>query len=207
MRTPRNSADPTEVTNPSSKFVVFDGMKFQSEYMHDPLETVDCSNPNPAVNPNASALAFILTIWEAIVVLPLGQGSTAAPAYIPNFPQGIFQEGDTADRVLWKRLSNLNIVGFKAFPLVANSNPDSTLRYQGSGPVTVKSRVRLDDRHGLFYVRQFVHDIFFGGVAPALTCGQVDCDECDPDNAALTFCGMIPVLNDFWAKMYYHVRG
>jgi len=179
MSTPRNSADTTEVTNPSSKFIVFDGMKFQSEFSHDPLATQDCSTPVP-LNPNASQLAFILTIWEALVLLPTGQGSTVAPAYLPNLAGGIFQEGDTADRVLWKRISHMNIQGFKAFPLVGNSNPDSTLRYQGSGPVVVKTRCKIDDRHALYYVRNFVHDIFLNGIAPG-PCGVVDCDNCNSE--------------------------
>lgn len=204
MASTRNGGDLTEVTNPSAKFIVFDGMKFQSEYFHDPLTTQDCSNPAP-LNPNASQLAFILTIWEAIMLLPTAQGSNVSPAYLPNIAGGVLQTGDSADRVLWKRVSHLNVVGFKAFPLVINSNPDSTLRYQGSGPVVVKTRCRIDDRHCLYYVRNFVHDIFLNGMAPG-PCGVLDCDNCNSDNTS-PGCGSIPLSNDFYSKIFYHVRG
>lgn len=203
MATPRNTADPTEVTNPSSKAIVFDGMKFQSEFFHDPLTTQGCSGGGPSV-PIATNLAFILTIWEAVVLLPLLQGSTVAPAYLPNLVQGIFQEGDTADRVLWKRVQHLFIEGTTAVPAInLLINPDSTLRYQGSGPVVVKSKCRIDDRHALYYVRNFVHDIFFG-FQPVNPCVSADCDACLVDPAS---CGLLPVTNDFYAKIFYHVRG
>lgn len=207
MSIAKSASDTTEITSPSDRFIVFDGMKFQSEYFHDPLKTVDCSNANPTVNPNASALDFILSIWEALVVLPLAQGSSIAPAYLPNFPSGIFQQGDVADRLLWKRLSWLHVQGIKSQPFLISSNPDGTFRSEQSGPVVVKARVRLDDRHALFYVRQFVHDIFLNGQAPCDQCTScVDCDACDSDNTNVQNCGAIPIETDFWATMFYHAR-
>lgn len=204
MRTPRNSADSTELSTPANKFIIFDGMKFQSEYHHDPQETQGCFGLPPGGPPVATTLAFILTIWEAVMILPLGQGSTAAPAYLPNIARGIFQEGDTADRVLWKRLSHLFVQGVASNPSISLLvNPDSTLRYQGSGPAVVKTRARLDDRHGLYYVRNFVHDIFFG-FPPLASCNTVDCDACGL--LLGSSCGMIPIVHDFYAKMFYHVR-
>lgn len=205
MRTPRNSADATEISNPSSKAVIFDGMKFQSLWLHDPNDTVDCSAPNPAVNPNASAMAMIVTIWEALMLLPLAQGSFV-PAYLPQLTQGVFQQGDTADRVLWKRLSHLFVQGVRSNPNVSFfQNPDTTARYNTENPVAVKTRCRIDDRHGLFYVRNFVHNVFL--TFPPNPCtAEIDCDNCSPDNEQ-AICGRIPIFNDFWSKIFYHVRG
>jgi len=207
MATPRGFGDTTEISNPSSKAVVFDGMKFQSLWFHDPSTTVDCSQSFPD-NPNATAMAFILTIWEAIMVLPLAQNLTNVPSYLPVLTSATSQAGDTADRVLWKRLSHLFVQGVNSSPVLFTANPDSTARYNTESPVHVKARCRIDDRHGLFYVRNMVHDVFLP-FAPKNPCGQVDCDSCLGSGAGNTngFCGEIPIVNDFWSKIFYHVRG
>jgi len=205
MSTPRNSADATEVTNPTNKFIVFDGMKFQSEYFHDPLTTFECASS--AAGQFATRMAFILTIWEAVVLLPTGEGSTIAPAYLPNLAQGIFQEGDTADRVLWKRLRHLYVQGVNSnLTGTPFSNPDSTLRYQGSGPVVVKSRCRIDDRHALYYVRNFVHDVALAFPAANPCNPTLDCQNCQQNDGDSQDCGFIPVTHDFYSKIFYHTR-
>lgn len=189
MRTRRDPADTTEISNPSDRFVVVDGIKFQSEHSHDPSETQGFG----VCDPQAQNLAFLLTIWEAIVVLPFAQGS-AVPAYLPNFTNANFQTGDTADRVLWKRISQIPIWGTAlsaGFPQISG-----TLRDIGHGPVAVKAKVRLDDRHGLYYVRNFTHNVF--GL------GTMDFNSCTAD--LQTNPCVVPVVNDAWWKVFYHTR-
>jgi len=207
MRTPRQpGGDTTELSTPADKAIVFDGMKFESSYTHDPAETIDCSCPNPA-NPSASKLIFNLTIHEALMLLPVGQGSTIAPAYLPNIVQGIFQSGDTADRMLWKRNTHMRIFGLNGSPCSACPFLEITDIMTNAGPVAVKSRCRIDDRHALYFVRNFVHDIFLPFPA-AQPCGFIDCDQCNGagcDNT-LALCGDIPILHDFTARIFYHTR-
>jgi len=200
MSTPRNATlDPTEVSNPSSKAVVFQGAKFQSLWAHDPLTTQDCLNTgNGATKQN-----FLLTIWECLMVLPLLQGTTNVPAYLPNLTFPTLQNGDLADRVLWKRLSHLSIQGVASIAGATIVNPDSTARYNTENPVVVKAKCRLDDRHGLYYVRNFVHNVF-NGFSAKQPCNSTDCDSCQTSPA---FCGEIPVTNDLWMKVFYKVRG
>jgi hypothetical protein len=206
MQTPRNPvSDPTEVTNPSSKTITFDGMKFQTIFSHDPAETQSCiATPGPIVN--ATKVSFNLKIWEAIMLLPLGQGSTIAPAYLPNLTQGVFQIGDTADRVLWKRLTILPIYGV-ADPLRTNQlQLTSSQDFEGGGPVHVKTRCRIDDRHALYYVRTMVNDVVWGTTLGGGDCGNLDCDSCQNGAGSPGTCNVLPVVVDFWAKMFYHVR-
>lgn len=212
MSTPRGPGDATELTNPSSKAITFKGMKFQSLYFHDPQKTLSCNIPNPSF-PNANDVAFILTIWEAIVLLPLAQGTTSTPAYLVKLTDGALQEGDLADRVLWKRLSHLYVQGttsLNAFGVAFVLNPDTTARYNTEAPVVVKAKCRIDDRHGLFYVRNYVHDLFLP-FSPSLSCqSEFDCDDClaqsNPDDNTHASCGAIPIENDFWSKIYYSTR-
>lgn len=198
MRTPRNVADSTELTTLANRAIVLDGIKFQSEYLHDPAQTISCGAAE--VPPNT--LIFVATIWEAIMLLPLGQGSTAAPAYLPNLSQGIFQDGDTADRVLWKWMYHLRIFGLAGSPCSACPFLEITDIMTASGPQAVKTRCRIDDRHGLYYVRNYVHDIFLG-FPPNQSCSLSTCDNCVTTPA---LCGAIPILNDAWFKLFYHVR-
>lgn len=187
MHTPRNPiADATEVTSGADRFITVAGIKFQAEHSHDPSETQGFA----ACDPSPFTIAFLLRIWEAIVVLPLLQGSFL-PIYLPDFTQPLTQGGDLADRVLWKRLSVLPIWGLTS----TNSVPqlESTIRDEGHGPVVVKSKVRLDDRHGLFYVRNYVHNIF--GLPPVNASCTVD---------QVTNPCVIPVTTDMWFKTYVH---
>jgi len=205
MSTQRGLGNTTEISNPTSKAIIFDGMKFQSLWLHDPQTTLSCFSPNPD-NPNPDSLAFILTIWEAIMLLPLAQNTTNTPAYLPVLSSPTSQSGDTADRVLWKRLTHLYIQGVASlagagFAFVLN--PDSSARYNTESPVHVKSKCRIDDRHALYYVRNLVHDVFLP-FAPHQPCGVLNCEGCEDNTSAL--CGSIPVVNDFWSKVYYHAR-
>ena len=187
MQTKKNPFDTTEIVSPSDKFLVVDGIKFQYEYSHDPNQTLDC----PGCDPCPSNTNFILKVWEAIMVLPLLQGSSV-PAYVPNLTNPAFQRGDTADRVLWKRITMNPIWGINGFVGLGPPQLQFTVRDQGHGPVVVKSKVRLDDRHGLFYVKNYVHDVFTGvtGPQPCNTAGICD----------------IPIITDGWFKIFYHSR-
>jgi len=207
MRTARGAGDTTELTTPSNKAIVFDGMKFQSIYSHDPAESVSAFCPNPD-NPGPDKMQFILSIWECIMVLPFVQATVATPAFIPVVTSPNFQQGDLADRVLWKRISHLYVQGSLANP--ANQvfiNPDTTARYNTENPVVVKAKCRLDDRHGLFYVRTMVHDIFLP-FSPINPCAIPDIDGCCGGGTqnSTPNCGFIPIITDFWAKVYYHTR-
>lgn len=205
MATQRNPTlvDTTELTSGSDKFIVFDGMKFQDDWLFDNSLVADCNLPNPT-NPNASSVQTILTIWEALLVLPFVQGSNTVPAYLPNLLTGSLQQGDVADRVLWKRMTNLRLFGRNALPGTQIAWMDESTDREGHGPVVVKSRARLDDRHGLYLVRNFVHDVFWPFSANGDCVGVPDCDNCD--NNEVRECGIIPVFNNFYAKIFYHAR-
>lgn len=189
---PLTTGDTAPLASGSDKFLTFDGCKFQFEHIHDPQETLSCSSCDPA----ATAVAFLLRIWEALVVLPLAPATTTVPLFIPNLSRGTEQGGDVAERVLWKRISYLPIWGIGVpgglFPQLA-----STHRDEGHGPVVVKSRVKLDDRHALFYVRNFVHDV----VLPDINNSPNSCDVDCTDNHC-----SIPIQHDAWFKTFYHTR-
>ena len=207
MSTAKSPGDTTELTSGSDKFIVFDGMKFQDEWAFDNSLTVSCNCLNPPF-PNANAVQTVLSIWEALMIVPFVQGSQSTPAYLPNLTSGSLQVGDVADRVLWKRITKLRIFGQFSLPGTEIAWIDETSDRAGHGPVAVKTRARLDDRHGLYLVRNFVHDVFwpFSARGAALGCGGFDCDECTPCDNSIPGCGSIPVFNDFWAKLFYHAR-
>lgn len=197
-------ADTTELTSGSDKFIVFDGMKFQDDWFFDNSLVVDCNCPNPSF-PNASAVQTVLSIWEALMVLPFVQGSNTVPAYLPVLTSGTLQLGDLADRVLWKRITNLRIFGRNSLPGSQISWIDVSNDQQGHGPVRVKARAKLDDRHGLYLVRNFVHDVFWP-FQPTGQCNLTDCDSCSPCDNSTRNCGDIPIFNEFYAKLFYHSR-
>lgn len=180
--------DTTEVASPSDRFLTVKGIKFQAEYLHDPTKTQgDEPDPQPA------SIQFLLTIREAIMILPTLQGPSIAPAYLPNLSNMVFQGGDSADRVLWKRISILPIWGAALGGFAVQL--EATHRDVGHGPVVVKSRARLDDRHGLYFVRNWTHDVVTG---PG-----------DPTSCALnqaTNPGVIPMEMDAWFKIFYSTR-
>jgi len=187
MHTPRNAlSDATEVTSGSDRYVTVAGVKFQAELSHDPATTLAF----PACDPSPLSLAFLLRVWEALVVLPFAQG-TQIPAYLPDFTSGINQSGDLADRVLWKRISILPIWGLNT------TNPvpqlETTIRDEGHGPVVVKTKVRLDERHGLYYVQCYSHDVF--GLGSVI-------DSCIA-NETTNPC-VIPIKTDAWFKTFVH---
>lgn len=182
-----STAAPFPLVPPSAKGVSVAGIKFSSSYFIDPAAVDDNGSQ---CDPLPQDLAFVLTIWEAIVVLPTQQGfaqggAAPPPAYLPIFPNPTFQGGDFADRVLWKRQLHLPYwglnVGNGIFPQLITSQ-----QLAGQDvPVVVKSRVFLDDKHGLYYVRNFVHDIALGP-------GPQPCN--------------IPVFEDAWFKLWYRAR-
>jgi len=188
MATQASATDTTHVSNPSDRFVVVKGIKFQSEYTHDPAETLSF----PACDPAATSLIFHLTIWEAIVVVPCAEGANNIPAYVPNLTGGINQQGDMADRVLWKRITQLPIFGLST---VLYPQLSSTERNSGAGPVVVKSKVRLDDRHMLLFVRNYTHNLF------GLGQGNFDCSADEQTNPCV-----IPVRDLSWFKVFYQTR-
>jgi len=146
-------SDPTTAgATIGEKAKVVMGIKFQSEHLYDPSTDID----NPQCDEfQPSQAVFILSIWEALVVLPLAQGSKTLPEYLPAFT-GNNQSFDVADRVLWKRICHLPLWGLNTTGSI--SQLESTIRDTSAGPQVVKSRVRIDDRHGLFYVRNYIHD-------------------------------------------------
>jgi len=189
MATQASATDTTHVSNPSDRFVVVKGIKFQSEYTHDPAETQGF----PACDPNPLQLVFHLTIWEAIVVVPCAEGANNIPAYVPNLTGGINQQGDMADRVLWKRITQLPIFGLSATASIPQLT--ATERNTAAGPVVVKSRVRLDDRHMLLFVRNYTHNIATG------LAGNFDCVAEVNQNPCV-----IPVRDLSWFKVFYQTR-
>lgn len=181
------TVDATELASPSDRFLTVKGIKFQAEHLHDPTKTQGVDpDPQPA------SLQFLLTIREAIMVLPTLQGPSIAPAYLPNLSNVAFQAGDSADRVLWKRISILPIWGSALGGFQVQL--EATHRDVGHGPVVVKSRARLDDRHGLYYVRNWTHDVVTGSGEP------FNCNE------SVTNPGVIPVELDAWFKIFYSTR-
>jgi len=144
---PFSAAPERYLTDGLTRNVIFGGAKFQAEHIFDPA----------LAGENMGGLAFMLTIWEALMILPLAQGaSMAVPLYVPNLGSPVEQGNDFADRVLWKRISMMPLWGTVIQPGVQLMN---TMRDTSSGPQVVKARAKLDERHGLFYVRSFVHDI------------------------------------------------
>lgn len=170
----------------ATRKMLFGGMKFESLWSLNSanfFDSEDCGQP-------LAALAFQMTIFEAIVVLPLQQSSFVAPAYIPVLASTAQQSEDLGDRLLWKRLTILRAIGtgFTITPTLDESRYDTA-----GGQQVVKVRAAVDDRHGIFMVRQFVHDIVFGTDPPC-------------NNGSLGGC-IIPLINDLWGTMFYRAQG
>lgn len=169
----------------ATRFMRFGGMKFQSSWWTDPGEWFDSENCGVPI----SALMFVLSIWEALVILPLAQRSNQAPAYLPALADASDQSADLGDRLLWKRVLHLPMWGFTP-ATQALTQLEHTGRESADVPQVVKVRTRVDDKHGIFLCRQFVHNIVFGGNAPCNDPG--DLGSCN-----------IPVHNNFWGTMYF----
>lgn len=170
--------DTTASSVVGQKANVMRGMKFTAEHLTDPGTWLDADGCDLG-DPCPSLAAFLLTIWEGIVVLPLAQGTKTVPAYIPDFTAA-FQGQDLADRVLWKRVTHMPMWGLQTTSFVPQLQ--TSVRDTDHGNQVVKASVRIDDRHGLFYARSFVHDLVV--VGPGIV-------------------NSIPVQLDFWAKIYY----
>lgn len=168
----------------ATRFMRFGGMKFQSSWWTDPAEWFDSENCGTVIN----VLSFVLSIWEAIVVLPLAQRSNLAPAYLPALADASDQAADLGDRLLWKRVLHLPMWGFnfsQVLPQLEHTGRDSA-----DTPQIVKVRTRVDDKHGIFLCRQFVHNVVFGTNAPCNDPGELG--QCN-----------IPVHNNFWGSLYF----
>lgn len=187
------TSDTTEIAAPSDRHVIVDAIKFQSEHSTDPATWLGSTAFEVSVN----NLAFFQFLWEMVVVLPKTFGATQIPAYLID-PTGPAQSGDIAERVLWKRLSIMPMWGLT----VSNGFPQfqTTVRDQGHGPVAVKSKVKLDDRHALYYLRAFHNDLF--GLPDCTQYGIHDCTfrpDTDPFPNQV-----IPLLWDANFKIFYH---
>lgn len=151
------------------------GIKFSAEHFIDPGAALDGE-----IGPLPTVAVFFITLWEALIVLPLLEASKVIPQYIPRITQ-LQQTADLADRVLWKRVTQMPYWGLNAN---AGFQLQSTVRDTDHGNQVVKANCRLDDRHGLFYVRAFVHD-------------QAGLSGSD---------GQLPVVMDSWWKLFYRPR-
>lgn len=134
------------------------GCHFQSEFAI-----------NPANGPVDEASATdIPSVWEAIMKLPLAQGSIAAPAYLPNLTTGLAtgQTGDVTDRILWQRVSHIPLWG-----LFVTTIPqlETTVRDVGHGPIQVRAKARCTEREAIFHVQNHVNG--FGGSGTQYTLG------------------------------------
>lgn len=173
----------------ATRRMIFGGMKFESHYSTDPgtwSDSEDCSFP-PLI------AQFVLAIWEAIVVLPLAQGSTFTPDYLPLIASQAMQGADLGDRLLWKRVMHLPMWGSQT-SLGSQVQLEFTDRNSNDDLVVVKARAAVDDRHGVFYVRQFVHNLVVGSDPPCNQPGNIG--SCN-----------IPVVNDFYGTMFYRAQG
>jgi len=187
MRTPRATTDVTEVTSGSDKAIILDGIKFQYDHLSDPATWQGGSDPS------ITEFAFILSIWEGLVLLPLTPGSAAIPAYIPLLPNAVTQSGDLADRVLWKRIRHLKLWGLQSASVPQMVSTDTLDSHEPA--VRVKTKCRIDDRHALFYVRNFVHDVAdFGTTADFTSC------TFNPVTNQI----VLPIFSDGWFKIFFH---
>jgi len=167
----------------ATRKMIFGGMKFQSDWWVNPQEW--SGDGCPGFGGGLANVNWVQKIWEAIVVLPLQQGSTFAPDYLPVLACASQQSGDLADRVLWKRVTMLPCWGFDIVQVLPQLEINQ--RNTEAGPQVVKVRAAVDDRHGIFMVRQFVNDIVWQN-----DCGLGDCT--------------VPLHNELYGKLYYRAR-
>lgn len=132
------------------KGIVFGGCHFQLEHSINPR-----NQPEGLQNHEE-----FIEIFEALVVLPYAQGTPGVPVYLPFFTNGFFQTRQAADRVLWKRITIMPYWGTNT--LGGTSQLQTTIRDVGHGPIQVKAKARLDDRHGLFYCANYVSGVSSG---------------------------------------------
>jgi len=144
--------------------VMFGGLHGQLEYT---MQLVPGDDELPCFD--------VYTVHTALMVLPLTEGSEVVPAYIPNIAESRSQlsvivgtQSDSDDRYLYYRMDNFwwtntepdacgNTdaaqtldISILQNTLMANSFRQSNTMFQ------VKSRARIDERHGLFLVRNVV---------------------------------------------------
>lgn len=143
------SSNLASVDMKGAKAWTFGGCHFQSEYAF---------NPSAGFGATWIGATDIFEFYEAIMVLPLLQGSINAPAYLPALTNALggFQTGDEGDRVLWKRINQLPYWGAA---IIGSSQLEATMRDVGHGPQQVKAKARLDERHAVFHVVNMVHGV------------------------------------------------
>jgi len=177
--------EPFPLVAPSARGVSLRGIKFQSKFFFDPATVIN----DASCDPDPNGVAFVTTIWEALAVLPLAEGfqqggAAPVPAYLPNFSDPNSQADDLADRLLWKRIMHIPFwglnVGNGIFPQLIQSGPSEPA---ADAPIVVKSRAFLDDKHAVFLIREYVHDIAFGPPVAGV---------CE-----------IPLFRDAWFKYWY----
>lgn len=142
--------NPFQQINLANRAVTIGGIHFQVEYSLNPLNASE----------ELDNVVDVHTIWEAIMVLPLAEKDIAGtPDYVPVITTK--GNGDNLDRVLWKRITHMPFWGASA---ITAGQLQTTVRDTAAGPQIVKSKARLDERHGLFYVYNFVNGFVNGAV-------------------------------------------
>lgn len=131
---------------PIAKGVVFGGTHFSSELSINPANSI-------GIGP--TQVTDLIEVYEAICLLPLADESTSVPAFIPRLTNA--QTDATVD-ILWKRIS---VMPFWGTGVIPSSQLQSTIRDTAHGPQHVKAKRRVDDRHGIFHVFNFVSGLVF----------------------------------------------
>jgi len=134
-------------TSQATKGLVFGGSHFQSEISLNPVNA----------SSELAGTADFIEVYEALCILPVLPGTTA-PAFVPALTVATSAGArDSGVDVLWKRISIMPFWGSGlggGFPQL-----QSTMRDEGHGPVTVKTKRRIDEHHGLFHCFSFVAGI------------------------------------------------
>lgn len=131
----------------ATKGFTFGGCHFQVE--HGQLNLVNSSFTNVATS---------IDIFEAIVVLPYANGTFGVPAYLPQLTNQGFTGGDRADRVLWKRITQMWFISTD----IVSVQVDDTYDESGHGPQQCKTKATLDERTGVFYVGAYTNGLIDG---------------------------------------------
>jgi len=117
----------------------------------------------------------VFTMHSALMVIPLAEGTKNVPAYIPNIAISRNQlsvnantQMDTEDRILWYRMDHLwwrnpdfdncgnadaaltQDISFLVSHTMGNTFKQNPSQFQ------VRARARIDERHGLFLIRNLV---------------------------------------------------
>jgi len=127
----------------------------------------------------------IFRVYSALMVLPLAENSSVAPAVLPNIAASRSQlsvifatQSDSERRILWYRLDRLhwtnmdatqdpgfcdfsdNLVDTRYRMIVSNAMAFYGRTWPSASQFRVKARARMTEREGLFLVRNIVCDPF-----------------------------------------------